>query len=108
MPSDERLPFIPGQLLLSMSNINSILHLQSFFNTLSNITNQGTMAVKIVKPDVKILKDENRASPISKSRSAPDLHTLAVTASLSDSSSAQSISEQIEMVLESDFLEPCS
>lgn len=66
------------------------------------------MSVKMAKPDVKILKDENRASPFSKSRSAPDLHALAAAASMSDSSSAQTISEQIEMVLESDFLEPCS
>ncbi|GIY77558.1 protein dopey-1 [Caerostris extrusa] len=31
LPSDERLPFNPGQLLLSMPNINSIVQLQPFF-----------------------------------------------------------------------------
>ncbi|KAG8189706.1 hypothetical protein JTE90_022518 [Oedothorax gibbosus] len=108
VPSDERLPFIPGKLLLTMSNINSILHLQTFFNTLSNITNQATLSEKILKPEKKLLVDDKRASPISKSRSAPNLHTLTSAVSMIDSSSAQSISEQIEMVLESDFLELCT
>ncbi|CAL1261526.1 unnamed protein product [Larinioides sclopetarius] len=108
VPSDERLPFVPGQLLLSMPSINSILQLQPFFNTLSNITSRGMISNKVVRPEIKVSKDENRASPISKSRSAPDLHTLATEISLADSHLSKSISEQIEIILETDFLEPCT
>ncbi|GBL90672.1 Protein dopey-1 [Araneus ventricosus] len=108
VPSDERLPFVPGQLLLSMPSINSILQLQPFFNTLSNITNRGVISNKVVRPEIKVSKVENRASPISKSRSAPDLHTLATEISLADPHLSRSTSEQIEIILETDFLEPCT
>ncbi|GFS63491.1 protein dopey-1 [Nephila pilipes] len=107
VPSDERLPFTPGQLLLSMPSINSILQLQPFFNTLSNIANRGTTSTKPGKSEIKLAKDENRASPISKSRSAPDLHTLASEVSVADSHFSKSTSEQIEIILEADFLESC-
>ncbi|GFR32722.1 protein dopey-1, partial [Trichonephila clavata] len=108
LPSDERLPFIPGQLLLSMPSINSILQLQPFFNTLSNIANRKTTSTKAMKSEIKLTKDENRASPISKSRSAPDLHTLASEVSVADSHFSKSTSEQIEIILETDFLESCN
>ncbi|XP_035209211.1 protein dopey-1-like [Stegodyphus dumicola] len=104
VPCDERLPFTPGQLLLMMPSITSILQLQPFFNTLSDIRNQKTIPVKITRG---LSKDENTASPISKSRSAPDLHCLLNTPNISHTNFSKSTAEQIEMVLEADFVEAC-
>lgn len=104
MPSDECLPYTPGQLLLPMPSINSILQLQSFFNTLSSIksqskvTNEKTLKIQNVK--------EVNASPMSKSKSAPDLHTLLTSTAFTQGNTSKSIMEQIELILETDFIEP--
>ncbi|GIY38627.1 protein dopey-1 [Caerostris darwini] len=110
LPSDERLPFNPGQLLLSMPNISSIVQLQPFFNTLSNITNQGTKVSQVSKSEIIVSKEENRASPIWKSRSAPDIlmHTSTSEMPVINSDSTRSTAEQIESILEVDFLELCT
>lgn len=88
-----------------MPNINSILQLQPFFNTLSNLKCQKPTSVKIEKKDT-ILKEAS-TSPISKSRSAPDLYTLLAISSLTHSNTSKSTMEQIELILETDFLESC-
>lgn len=104
MPSDECLQYTPGQVLLTMSTINSILQLQPFFNTLSSIksqskvTNEKTINIKHTK--------EATASPMSKSKSAPDLHSLLASSTFTQGNTSKSTIEQIELILETDFLEP--
>lgn len=110
MPSYECFPFTPGQLLLNMPNISSILQLQPFFNTLSSMKSESrnfnsfNSSVKTSKKDKPVC--EISSSPISKSRSAPDLHTLLNSTALTQETTSKSTTEQIELILESDFLEP--
>ncbi|XP_042903309.1 protein DOP1A isoform X2 [Parasteatoda tepidariorum] len=108
VPCNDCLPYVPGQLLLTMPSINSITQLQPFFNTLSNIKNFVASSDETVKHEVKFLKDDCKSYPISKSRSAPDLNTLISSLPLPDSEYPQTTAEQIELILEADFLEPCT
>ncbi|XP_054721369.1 protein dopey-1-like [Uloborus diversus] len=106
IPSDDHLPFASGQLLLKMKSIKSILQLQPFFNTLSDISN-CKHTPETEQLEIKRLAEEN-SSLMSKSKSAPDLHTLSSKTFLLYSNSSKSTAEQIELILESDFLEECT
>lgn len=107
-PDYESLPHKNGRPLLSLTSIKSFYDLQGFFNSLVSGAHSTI--------DVQCAFDSNnpasgRSNELSKSRSAPDLGSVALGATVPATAAAedgtfQTTLQCVEHILELDFLEP--
>ncbi|XP_013774408.1 protein dopey-1-like isoform X2 [Limulus polyphemus] len=101
----EHKTYVPGCLLLKMNTINSLNQLQPFFNALADVhVNQAKQPP--VKQQNFATDQEFPTISITKSRSAPDLSETNQLGNLLEDCKPLTIVQQIECVMERDFLEP--
>lgn len=113
-PNHESLPHKNGRPLLSLTSIKHFYDLQGFFNSLVSGAH-STIDVQCAFDGNSPAAASGRSNELSKSRSAPDLGSVAMlgataaaptTATAEDGGTFQTTLQCVEHILELDFLEP--